>query len=124
MAVGLRRDFSAAATTAFRSLNRVRASMQFSNSKLIRVFFPALLAMLAAGVVAQNQFQHQPPSAGPMLSDGVLELDTPELALSLVRSSQTVAALHPKQDRAFDFTPGDLLLERSKNGYYHLGDID
>ncbi|HYY72299.1 MAG TPA: DUF5695 domain-containing protein [Candidatus Bathyarchaeia archaeon] len=24
----------------------------------------------------------------------------------------------------FDFTPGDLLIERSRDGYYHLGDID
>ena len=59
-----------------------------------------------------------------MLSDGVIDFQTPELALSLVRSSQTVAALHPKQDPSFDFTPGDLLVERSRDGYYHLGDID
>jgi len=59
-----------------------------------------------------------------MLTDGLLNLDSPELAVSLVRSSQTIAALHPKKDPGFDFTPGDLLVERSKDGYYHLGDID
>jgi len=59
-----------------------------------------------------------------MLSDGVMSFDTPEFTLNLVRSSQTIAALHPKQDPNFDFTPGDLLVERSKDGYYHLGDID
>jgi hypothetical protein len=42
----------------------------------------------------------------------------------LVRSSQTVAALEPKGAGGFDFAPGDLLAERSRNGYYHLGDID
>ena len=46
------------------------------------------------------------------------------LPVAVVRSSQTVAALHPKQDPKFDFIPGDLLVERSKDGYYHLGDID
>jgi len=73
---------------------------------------------------AQQQTPGQAPTPGPMLSYGVMELDTPELTLSLVRSSQTVAALHPKQDPGFDFTPGDLLVERSRDGYYHLGDID
>ena len=49
--------------------------------------------------------------------------DTPDFTLSLVRSSQTVAALKPKGADGFDFTPGDLLTERSQNGYFHLGDI-
>jgi len=65
-----------------------------------------------------------PPKPGPMLSDGFETLDTPEFQLALVRSSQTVAALHPKLDSNFDFTPGDRLTERSQDGYYHLGDLD
>jgi hypothetical protein len=59
-----------------------------------------------------------------MLSQGLVELETPELSLTLVRSSETVAALKPKAVNGFDFTPGDLLVERSTDGYYHLGDID
>jgi len=124
MAGGLRR------TTLFRplpsgSLLQLESSMKSRNSKSIRIFFPALMACVLAGCVfAQDQSQHQPPSPGPMLTDGLLNLDSPELAVSLVRSSQTIAALHPKKDPGFDFTPGDLLVERSKDGYYHLGDID
>jgi Family of unknown function (DUF5695) len=49
--------------------------------------------------------------------------DTPEFALSLVKSSQTVAALKPKGTEGFDFTPGDLLVARSQNCYFHLGDL-
>ncbi len=64
------------------------------------------------------------PGPGPMLEQGRLELDTPDFALSLVRSSQTMAALRPKGADAFDFTPGDLLTARSRDGFYHLGDID
>src|SRR5581483_6267020 len=75
-------------------------------------------------VAAQQRTPPPPPTPGPMLSDGTMGLHTPELELSLVRSSQTVAALHPTQDKTFDFTPGDLLVERSRDGYYHLGDID
>jgi hypothetical protein len=58
-----------------------------------------------------------------MLSGGTIDLDTPEFALTLVRSSQTVAALKPKGAEGFDFTPGDLLISRSHDGYFHLGDI-
>jgi hypothetical protein len=65
-----------------------------------------------------------PPTPGAMLDQGMMELDTPDFMLSLVRSSQTVAALKPKGAGGFDFTPGDLLVERSQNGYFHLGDID
>ncbi|HKR30903.1 MAG TPA: DUF5695 domain-containing protein [Terriglobales bacterium] len=75
-------------------------------------------------VAAQQRTPPPPPTPGPMLSDGTMTLQTPELELSLVRSSQTVAALHPTEDKSFDFTPGDLLVERSRDGYYHLGDID
>jgi hypothetical protein len=59
-----------------------------------------------------------------MLSQGTTDLDTPEFQLKLVRSSQTVAALLAKGAEGFDFTPGDLLVERSQGGYYHLGDLD
>jgi len=58
-----------------------------------------------------------------MLSQGIQEFDTPDFSLSLVRSSQTVAALKPKAANGFDFTPGDLLTARSQNGYFHLGDL-
>ncbi len=65
-----------------------------------------------------------PPAPGPMLEQGMLDLDTPDFILSLVRSSQTVAGLKPKGADNFDFTPGDILVARSQNGYYHLGDLD
>ncbi len=61
---------------------------------------------------------------GRMLAQGTFSIETPDFDLSLVRSSQTVAALKPKGAGGFDFTPGDLLVQRSQNGYYHLGDID
>jgi hypothetical protein len=59
-----------------------------------------------------------------MLAEGTVTLDTPRFTLKLVRSSQTAAALLPKGANDFDFTPGDLLVERSQDGYYHLGDLD
>jgi len=82
----------------------------------------SLLAM-AHTSAAQEEKKKEPPTPGPMLSQGTEGFDTPDFTLTLVRSSQTVAALKPKGAGDFDFTPGDLLVERSKDGYFHLGDI-
>jgi hypothetical protein len=91
--------------------------------------FPALMALFLVGsvdVVAQTQEAKpkRPVTPGPMLEQGYLDLETAAFSLRLVKSSQTVAALKPKGEDHFDFTPGDLLVERSKDGYYHLGDLD
>jgi hypothetical protein len=75
-------------------------------------------------VRTQEVEKKRPATPGPMLEQGYTELQTPEFSLRLVKSSQTVASLKPKSEDNFDFTPGDLLVERSKDGYYHLGDID
>jgi hypothetical protein len=72
---------------------------------------------------AQNAAVKKAPSPGPMLDQGIQDYETPDFTLSLVRSSQTVAALKPKGADGFDFTPGDLLVARSQNGYFHLGDL-
>ena len=84
---------------------------------------PGLLLFSCIAALAQEP-KKAPPHPGPMLADSVENFDTPDFKLSLVRSSQTIAALHPKTDVQFDFTPGDRLTERSHDGYYHLGDID
>ncbi|HEX6881129.1 MAG TPA: DUF5695 domain-containing protein, partial [Terriglobales bacterium] len=84
-----------------------------------------LLALLVASpVVAQENSTKPAAVAGPMLSEGTIDFDTPQLKLKLVKSSQTVAGLSPKEDPKFDFIPGDILVERSQQGYYHLGDLD
>jgi len=92
----------------------------------------ALLACIVAAValsalrynVFTQERAHEASTPGPMLSQGTIEIDTPDFDLSLVRSSQTVAGLKPKGAGGFDFTPSDLLVQRSQNGYYHLGDLD
>jgi hypothetical protein len=80
---------------------------------------------LTATIIALAQEPKKPPpQPGPMLADGVENFDTPDFQLSMLHSSQTAAALHPKAEPQFDFTPGDRLTERSHDGYYYLGDID
>ena len=95
-----------------------------------RVFLFTCLTALLLFLIAprilktQNRGARPPATPGPMLKDGTEEFDTPDFNLSLVRTSQTVAALKPKGAEGFDFTPGDILVERSQDGYDHLGDLD
>jgi hypothetical protein len=88
---------------------------------------PVMLLVVCFSVVASCAAQDSrkaPPVPGPMLEQGFLTLKSPEFAVTLVKSSQTMAALKPKGAEGFDFTPGDMLVERSQDGYYHLGDLD
>ena len=87
------------------------------------VFVVVLCAASTRSMTAQESPSKKPPTPGPMLSDGMLTFNTPDFNLVLVKSSQTIAALKPKSATNFDFTPGDLLIARSQNGYFHLGDI-
>lgn len=57
------------------------------------------------------------------LDQGLIEIETPDFKVKLVRASQTVAALQPLGASGFDFTPTDWLERRSSNGFHHLGDV-
>jgi hypothetical protein len=95
-----------------------------SNLRIWRLLVVVLLCATGTTLMAEEEAHSKtPPIPGPMLSGGMLTLETPDFNLVLVKSSQTVAALKPKSARDFDFTPGDLLIARSQNGYFHLGDI-
>jgi len=63
---------------------------------------------------AQKQGAKSPPVPGPMLNQGIENYDTPDFTLSLVRSSQTIAALKPKGGDGFDFTPGEITLKKGE----------
>jgi len=106
------------------SSNRLR-KINKPSLRLRRAICSLVLAALATSLTstAQQQEKKSPPTPGPMLSQGTQDFDTADFILTLVRSSQTVAALKPKGADGFDFTPGDLLIERSTDGYFHLGDI-
>jgi hypothetical protein len=89
-------------------------------------FFPlvaSIVCWMATITLAQRAGDKKAATPGPMLNQGTVSYETPDFTLSLVRSSQTVAALKPKGADGFDFTPGDLLTERSQDGYFHLGDV-
>jgi len=93
-------------------------------SVLLVLFLLGLYSVAPLAVSGQQPEHKAPATPGPMLSQGTMDLDTPEFTLKLVVSSQTVAALTTKDAERFDFTPGDRLVERSEDGFYHLGDLD
>ena len=65
----------------------------------------------------------QTPTPTLGIEQGLIEIETPDFTLKLLKSSQTVAALLPKSGGGFDFTPFDLLTKRAAAGFYHLGDL-
>ena len=80
---------------------------------------------LSLGLFAseQNPQQGVPAPATLGLEQGILEFDTPDFKLKLVKSSQTIAALEPKGTNGFDFTPADRLENRASDRFNSLGDI-
>lgn len=80
-----------------------------------------LLTEAAFGQRRRGRATQGPPTLG--LDQGVIELDTPDFNLKLLKASQTIAALEPKGADGFDFTPADLLESRAADGFHHLGDL-
>ncbi len=85
-----------------------------------------LAIQLRLTTTAQNQRAQNQPAPLPAtlgLELGYEEFDTPEFKLKLVKASQTIAALQPKNATAFDFTPADRMERRAADGFHHLGDL-
>jgi len=78
-------------------------------------------------IVVSNSFTQKPkrpelPSTLG-LDQGFVEFDTPDFLVKIVKASQTLAALIPKEADSFDFTPFDMLESRDSDGFHHLGDL-
>jgi len=80
-----------------------------------------LLLVLNSATGCKNKSGSEPSTLG--LDMGFNEYQTALFQLDLLNSSQTVSALRTNDTSPFDFTPGNRLKERDKNGFYHLGDI-
>ena len=81
--------------------------------------------LLSLNLKSQNYWkaiEDKEPTLG--IAEVFQKFNTPQFQLKLVKASQTVAALRPNEDPRFDFTPGDRLEIRDKDGLYHLGDIN
>lgn len=82
---------------------------------------------LLAGSVTTSCAQRRRRDLGPStlnVDEGTNTYSTPAFKLELLKSSQTVAGLKAASDDSLDYTPGDRLKQRDKNGFYQLGDIN
>ncbi|RXS97287.1 hypothetical protein ESZ00_05090 [Silvibacterium dinghuense] len=84
----------------------------------------AVLVLAATSVLAHAQHKPAPPPPGPMFASDRVTLTSSSLTVKLLSYSGTVAQLSPQSAPAWDYTPGDLLKERSADTFYHLGDLD
>lgn len=82
----------------------------------------ASVTLLTALCTYAQQPKVLPP--GPMIEGGRVTLQADKLSLEVLKYSGTAARLSANADPGFDYTPGDLLKERSANTFYHLGDLD
>lgn len=88
-------------------------------------YFLILLFVVSTQIQAQgywNRIEEKESTLG--IANIYQKFNTPNFQLKLVRASQTVASLKPLKNLKFDFTPGDRLEIRDKDGLYHLGDIN
>ena len=69
-----------------------------------------------------EKIEKQPATLG--IDKGSESFTLQSLALTLLKTSQTVSGLKLHDDSVFDFTPDELLPKRDRNSFYHLGDIN
>ncbi|WP_207531723.1 DUF5695 domain-containing protein [Desertivirga arenae] len=95
-----------------------------------RGYFQKLLFILAILLPAKQAEAQSPWEAlgkrpsNLHVENGTIDVATEDFTLKLLRSSQTLSALSSKLEPGFDFTPGERLNLRSKDGLYHLGDLN
>ena len=82
-----------------------------------------LLTLVSVPLSAQRRGPLVLPP-GPMLDGGNITLTSSALSVDVLKYSGTVARLTPQADPNLDYTPGDLLKQRSASTFYHLGDLD
>lgn len=96
--------------------------MKKCKNGLFLILFTTIISESIAQRTYWGRIENREPTLG--IAAVYQKFNTPQFQLKLVKSSQTVAALNPKSDPYFDFTPGERLEIRDKDSLYHLGDIN
>ena len=90
---------------------------------LSRSFGVSILCLMV-GAFSFSQKPKRPELPSTLgLDQGLIEFDTPDFLVKLVKTSHTLAALIPKEAGSFDFAPFDILESRDSDGFHHLGDL-
>ena len=94
--------------------------------KKVRVLVLMICCSIASNTLQAQEYWDKIKAKKSTLETekGFINLSTKSFEIKLLKSSQTVAALSPVTDKTFDFTPGERLSIRDKDGLYQLGDIN
>jgi hypothetical protein len=103
-------------TIPHNNVNRLKKASLFSLLVL------AMLTMTIGLFGQNNENDNENKALG--LEKGFVDYATSAFRLELLKSSQTVSSIGTTGEQPFNYTPGELLQQRSDNGYYHLGDIN
>lgn len=93
--------------------------MRFKNIVVV------LLIFASGNAIAQNPWDNlakRPSTLG--IDQGFLNVRSSAFQIKLLKSSQTIAAMKPLSDTAFNFSPEKFLKMRSSDGAYQLGDLN
>jgi hypothetical protein len=93
--------------------------MRFKNIVVV------LLIFASGNAIAQNPWDNlakRPSTLG--IDQGFLNVRSSAFQIKLLKSSQTIAAMKPVSDTAFNFSPEKFLKMRSSDGAYQLGDLN
>lgn len=93
--------------------------MRFKNIVVV------LLIFAFGNAIAQNPWDNlakRPSTLG--IDQGFLNVRSSAFQIKLLKSSQTIAAMKPLSDTAFNFSPEKFLKMRSSDGAYQLGDLN
>ena len=94
-----------------------------NNRKLLSVLIA--ITILGSSLNGQSPWERLSAEEGTLgIEKGFIEAETGFFNLKFVKESQTIAAMQPKGEGGFDFTPADRLEARDGNRLYHLGDLN
>ena len=88
-----------------------------------RIFRVLVLCFMVTSISFTQKPKHPELPSTLGLNQGFVEFETQDFLVKIVKASQTLAALIPKEADSFDFTPFDMLESRDSDGFFHLGDL-
>lgn len=96
--------------------------LEMSQNKIIALLLLVFFVFQTYSQSVWERIAERPTTL--QLDKGESKFTTNSFKISLVNASQTVKNLSPLSDTTFDYTPADRIMQRDKDGLYHLGDLN
>ncbi|HSJ67307.1 MAG TPA: DUF5695 domain-containing protein, partial [Anditalea sp.] len=89
-----------------------------------RLIFSVIIIFMYYDLSAQGIWDKIEKQEQTFSIDKVHYIESEDIKLGILESTQTASSLNPKIDSTFDFLPSELLEIRSRDSLYHLGDVN